>query len=242
VYICVVNQDKPAIEKYPMKFVVINTKISLSGHEIIHCTEKEFYDISLNGVDYVIVSGGDGLLRRIVQHIIFSGETKPAIIIDAKGSFNVIAKKHFIPKLTKVLNKIQSGEKLHSKRQDVYKLNNHIFLFSAGNLHDALHIHLSEILRVGFLKKGALKYIISSLLIIPITLLTLPFLLFSKKRFFIITPIRFGNFMNIYSKIDALKIDLGNSYNLMEIDGDLIILQDRYIEIKRIDSILIVTG
>jgi len=225
-----------------MKFIVINTRITLSGHQIIHTTEKEFYEMPLSGVDYIIVSGGDGLLRRIVQHIIFSGEKKPAVIIDAKGSFNVIAKKHFIPKLNKVLKKIESGEKLHTKNQDVYKLNNHIFLFSAGNLHDALHIHLSEILRVGFLKKGALKYIISSLFVIPVALLTLPFLLFSKKRFFIITPVKFGNFMNIYSKIDSLKIDLGSEYNLMEIDGDLIILQDRHIKINLIDSIKIVTG
>jgi hypothetical protein len=225
-----------------MKFIVINTRISLSGHQIIHTTEKEFYEMPLSGVDYIIVSGGDGLLRRIVQHIIFSGEKKPAVIIDAKGSFNVIAKKHFIPKLNKVLKKIESGEKLHTKNQDVYKLNNHIFLFSAGNLHDALHIHLSEILRVGFLKKGALKYIISSLFVIPVALLTLPFLLFSKKRFFIITPVKFGNFMNIYSKIDSLKIDLGSEYNLLEIDGDLIILQDRHIKINLIDSIKIVTG
>ncbi len=228
--------------KRPMKFIVINTRISLSGHQIIHTTEKEFYEMSLSGVDYIIVSGGDGLLRRIVQHIIFSGEKKPAVIIDAKGSFNVIAKKHFIPKLNKVLKKIESGEKLHTKNQDVYKLNNHIFLFSAGNLHDALHIHLSEILRVGFLKKGALKYIISAFFIIPIAIVSLPFLLFSKKRFFIITAVKFGNFMNIYSNINSLKIDLKNTYNLLEIDGDLIILQDRYIEIKRIDSIEIVTG
>jgi len=225
-----------------MKFIAINTHLKINGHEVVNTLEKDFYDIDFGDADYVIVSGGDGLLRRIIQYIIFSGQKKPAIIIDAKGSFNVIAKKHLIPKLKKVIAKIEAGEELKHKKQDVYKLNNHVFLFSAGNMHDALHIHLSEILRIGFLKKGPLKYLISAVFVIPIALLTLPFLLFSKKRFFIMTPFKFVNFMNLYTRIDRLDIDLKNGYNLLEIDGDLIILEDSKITIKRIDDIDIVVG
>ena len=225
-----------------MKFIAVNTGIQIKGHEVVNLSEKEFYDVDFNDTDYVIVSGGDGLLRRIIQYIIFSGQKKPAIIIDAKGSFNVIAKKHLIPKLRKVVAKIEAGEELKHKKQDVYKLNNHVFLFSAGNMHDALHIHLSEILRVGILKKGPWKYLISAVFVIPIAVITLPFLLFSKKRFFIMTPFKFFNFMNLYTRIDRLDIDLKNGYNLLEIDGDLIILEDSKITIKRIDNIDIVVG
>ncbi len=223
-----------------MKFIAINTDLKINNHEVISTTEQDFYGMKLDDVDYLIISGGDGLLRRIIQYVIFSGQRKPAIIIDAKGSFNVIAKKHFIPKLPTVIQRIEAGETLKLKKQDVYKLNDHVFLFSAGNLHDALHIHLSEILRIGILKKGPWKYLVSALLIIPVAVVTLPFLLFSKKRFFIITPFQFGNFMNIYTRVEHLNIDLGNAYNLMEIDGDLIILQDSHIEIKRIDQVDIV--
>jgi hypothetical protein len=225
-----------------MKFVAVNTNLSINGHEVIYVNENEFYDLSLNGIDYVIVSGGDGLLRRIIQNIIFSGDKKPTIIIDAKGSFNVIAKKYFIPKIHKTIAKIEAKKTLKIRKHPVYKLNHQVFLFSAGNLHDALHIHLSEIFRVGMLKKGMLKYVLSGLFIIPIAVLTLPFLLFSKKRFFIFTPFESMNFMNLYTKVKHLKIDLKNDYNLLEIDGDLIILQDRFIEIKKIDDIEIVVG
>lgn len=223
-----------------MKFVVINTQIDLPQHQVVHTNENDFQEMQLSDVDYVIVSGGDGLVRRIIQYIIFSGQHKPKIIIDAKGSFNVIAKKHLIPKLSKVLAKIEAGEDLRTKQQPVYKLNSHIFLFSAGNVFDALHIHLSEILRIGFLRKGVLKYMISALLISPIVLLTYPFLLFSKRRFFIFTPFKLFNFMNFYTKVESLEIDLKNGYNLLEIDGDLIVLEESKIKIKHIDNIEIV--
>ncbi len=225
-----------------MKFIAINKDISLPNHEVIATSEKDFYQMTLSGIDYLIISGGDGLLRRVIQHIIFSGQPKPKIIIDAKGSFNVIAKKHLLPKISKILKKIEHGETLKTKQQDVYKLNNHIFLFSAGNVFDALHIHLSEILRVGFLKKGALKYLISSILILPVSIVTLPFILFSKKRFFIFTPFKLGNFKNFHTSVNHLKIDLKNDYNLLEIDGDLIIIQEPFVEIKRIDTVEIVAG
>ena len=223
-----------------MKFVAINTDVSLSGHEVINTTEKDFYDILLNDVDYVIVSGGDGLLRRIIEYIIFSGQPKPKIIIDAKGSFNVIAKKHLVPKLSKVLKKIEAGEMPATKPQDVYKLNDFVFLFSAGNMFDALHIHLSEMLRVGILSKGPFKYLLSSIMILPIALITTPFLIFSKKRFFIFTPFKSFNLFNFYTKVDKLTIDLKNPYNLLEIDGDLVIIKEPVIKIKHLDTIDIV--
>ncbi len=223
-----------------MKIVSINKEITLKNHEVVNTNEKDFYNIDFSDADYVLVSGGDGLLRRIIEYIIFSGQTKPAIMIEPKGSFNVIAKKHFVPKIDKVLAKLEAGEELNKKMQDVYKLNKHVFLFSAGNLHDALHIHLSEIFRVGFLKKGVLKYLISTAFVLPIAIVTLPFLFFSKKRFIVLTVLRSFNFMNFYTKIEELHVDLGSEYNLLEIDGDLIFLQDRYIDIKLIDQVAIV--
>ncbi len=223
-----------------MKIISINKEVEIKNHDIINTDERNFYETDLDGVDYVIVSGGDGLLRRIIQSIVIEGKHKPKIIIDAQGSFNVIAKKYFVPKLEKILKKLENKEKPEVKKQDIYRLNDHIFLFSAGNMHDALHIHLSEILRIGWLKKGFLKYLISGLLVLPIAIITLPFLLFSKKRFFIFTPYKLFNFMNLYSKVNELNIDLKNEYNLIEIDGDLLIVEKKAIKIKRIDQIDIV--
>ncbi len=223
-----------------MRIVSVNKDIKISNAEVIAVDEKAFDNISLQNIDYVIISGGDGLLRRIIEKIINKGKERPTVIIDAQGSFNVIAKRYMIPKLEKVLQKLENNEALQKRNLDVYRLNNHIFLFSAGNLTDALHIHLSEILRVGFLKKGALRYLISGLFVLPITILTFPFLIFSKKRFFIFTPFKLINFKNHYTKIKQLHFDIQNEYNILEIDGDLVILQERFIDIKKLDEIEIV--
>jgi len=223
-----------------LKILAINNNYRIKGAKTIPLSEKEFRDISLEGVDYIIISGGDGLLRRIIEKIINKGKERPIVIIDAKGSFNVIAKRYMIPKIEKVINKLEQGEIPDTKKLDVYQLNQHIFLFSAGNVTDALHIHLSEILRIGILKKGALRYLISGIFILPISLLTFPFILFSKKRFFIFTPFKMINFRNHYTKIDHLHFDVENEYNILEIDGDLVILEERYIDIRKKDEIEIV--
>ncbi len=223
-----------------MRIVSVNKDIKISNAEVIAVDEKAFDNISLQNIDYVIISGGDGLLRRIIEKIINKGKKRPTVIIDAQGSFNVIAKRYMIPKLEKVLQKLENNGALQKRNLDVYRLNNHIFLFSAGNLTDALHIHLSEILRVGILKKGALRYLISGIFVLPITILTFPFLIFSKKRFFIFTPFKLINFKNHYTKIEQLRFDIQNEYNILEIDGDLVILQERFIDIKKLDEIEIV--
>ncbi len=223
-----------------MKIIAINTDIKIKDFDIKYVKPNEFETISLKGIDYVIISGGDGLLRRMIEKIIIKGNERPTVIIDAKGSFNVIAKRYMIPKIKKVIEKLSYGKKLETRKMDVYRLNSHIFLFSAGNITDALHIHLSEILRVGFLRKGPLRYLISAIFVLPVTILTFPFILFSKKRFFIFTPFKLINFKNHYTKIDHLRFDIKNDYNILEIDGDLVILQERYIDIKKIDEIEIV--
>ncbi len=224
-----------------MKIIVVNNHYEIRGVKTIPVKEKELEGFSLEDVDYVIISGGDGLLRRIIQKMLSKKMAKPpVIIIDAKGSFNVIAKRYMIPKIEKVIKKLEQGEELDTRALDVYRLNKHIFLFSAGNVTDALHIHLSDMLRFGILKKGPWRYLISGLLVLPVTLLTFPFILFSKKRFFIFTPFKMINFRNHYTKIDHLQFDVENEYNILEIDGDLIILKDRFIDIKKIDEIEIV--
>jgi len=223
-----------------LKIVTINNDYKIKGAQSLSVSEKEFGNIPLENIDYIIVSGGDGLLRRIIEKIIKKGKERPVIIIDAKGSFNVIAKRYMIPKVQKVIRKLEKGEELDYRNLDVYKLNQHIFLFSAGNVTDALHIHLSEMIRLGILKKGPWRYLISGLFVLPVTILTFPFLLFSKKRFFIFTPFKMINFRNHYTKIDHLRFDVENEYNILEIDGDLVILEDRFIDIRKIDEIQII--
>ncbi|SFZ98693.1 hypothetical protein MNB_SV-5-356 [hydrothermal vent metagenome] len=191
---------------------------------------------------YIIINGGDGTIRRVLKHIC-NLQHIPIFILNPTGSFNVIAKIHKSPKIDYVLDKLSKKESLKIDKHDYFKLNNEIFLFSAGNIGDLQHILLSETFRFGWLKDGALKYILAFILLLPTHLIMTPFMLFNKRKFFIFTPMSFikkiGNF---YGKVpNQLDIDLDNEYNMMELDGDIVTIKEQYITIKKLGKLQIVS-
>jgi len=155
----------------------------------------------------------------------------------------VIAKIHRAPKIDKVLDMLSQGETPKVEKHHVFKLNDELFLFSAGNMGDLQHIALSETLRFGCLKHGIAKYILAALFLLPVHLIMTPFMLMSKTRFFIFTPLRFikklGTFYGEVPK--ELNIDLDNSYNMLELDGDVVNVKGRHLEIKQAGSVSVVT-
>jgi Diacylglycerol kinase catalytic domain len=198
---------------------------------------------TLTGYDMVIISGGDGLIRRVVR-LLDPMETKPTLILNPTGSFNVVAKFHRTPKLSRVLERLTLSEDFETKTLPYYRINDDIFLFSAGNMGDLHHIFLSESLRFGWLKHGSFKYIIAFLFLLPFHLVATPFMLMSDKRFFIFTPLawikKFGSF---YGKVEAKqRYDLQNSYNILELDGDIVVIPDSIIEIEPKGVVKLVVG
>jgi len=183
--------------------------------------------------DYIIINGGDGTIRRVLKQIHTSNKI-PKIILNPTGSFNVIAKLHKVPKLSVVLDRLSNDIELKSESQHYYTLNQEVFLFSAGNMGDLQHIFLSETLRFGILKKGIAKYILAVLFLLPVHLIMTPFMLLSPRRFFIFTPASFiGKFGSFYGEVEELiTIDLENSYNLIELDGDVVTIEESILEIK----------
>jgi len=214
-----------------MKIASLFKDIDYRGLDI-ECI-KDVDSIDVDRYDYIIISGGDGAIRRAIKSL-SKYPSLPPFIINPIGSFNVIAKKHKIPPLNQILHNI-SQNKTTLKTQEVYQLNDEVFLFSAGNMGDVQHIFISESIRVGWLKQGAMKYAISLLLLLPMHIVMTPFMLLSKERFFVFTPLKtvkkFGSF---YGRVDErIEIDLNNDYNIIELDGDIVTIYDRYLKISK---------
>ncbi len=194
----------------------------------------------IDAYDYIIISGGDGTLRRTVKEL-SKYKTIPPIILNPTGSFNVIAKLYRTHSLDTIMDKLSKQEPIETKKHPFYKLNNEVFLFSAGNMGDLQHILLSETLRFGFLQNGLWKYLLSFVALFPLYILLTPFMLLNSQRFFIFTPFSFiKKFGTFYGKVEPLTIDLGSEYNMLELDGDILFIEERYLEIKEIGRLDIV--
>ena len=194
---------------------------------------------ALESYDYILISGGDGAIRRVIAILHTNYESIPPLILNPIGSFNVIAKLHRIPHYTKILDALSKEEKITLKPQPFYGLNQEIFLFSAGNMGDLQHIFLSETLRFGLLKKGMVKYLLAGFFLFPVHLIMTPFMLLSSRRFFVFIPAGFiSKFGSFYGKVNKeITIDLENGYNLIELDGDVITIQESLITIKPLGEV-----
>jgi hypothetical protein len=196
----------------------------------------------LDSFDYILISGGDGAIRRSIKTLHANHTHLPPFILNPIGSFNVIAKLHRVPHYSKVLNRLANEETLTEKPQQFYSLNSEIFLFSAGNMGDLQHIFLSETLRFGILKKGIAKYVAAGLFLFPVHIIMTPFMLLSSKRFFIFTPASFiSKFGSFYGKVEKeITIDLENGYNLVELDGDIVTIEESMFRIKPLGEVRVV--
>ena len=222
----------------------------LSINKVLHHDELSIHNIQesalftqtdLETFSYIIINGGDGTIRRVIKTL-HSITHNANFILNPTGSFNVIAKLHRVPKLEKVLQKLAQNETLQTKQHSYYSLNDEMFLFSAGNMGDLQHIFLAETLRFGILKKGIFKYILAVLFLLPVHLIMTPFMLLSKRKFFIFTPVSFiTKFGSFYGKVaQPIEIDLQNAYNHIELDGDVVTITESILHVKPAGDIDIV--
>jgi len=195
----------------------------------------------IEAYDYVIINGGDGTIRRVLTQLHGLGK-QPVFILNPTGSFNVVAKIHRVPIIDAVLQSLAEGKVPKTQKHHLFKLNDELFLFSAGNMGDLQHIFLSETLRFGWLKHGTLKYLLALLFLAPVHLVMTPFMLLSHTRFFIFTPLRFiHRFGSFYGEVQEINIDLENEYNMLELDGDIVTVKGRHLHIGQAGNIHIVT-
>lgn len=190
---------------------------------------------------YIIISGGDGSIRRVIK-ILHNIAHSATFILNPIGSFNVVAKLHKVPKIKNILNALANDKSIKSQKHHYFTLNDEVFLFSAGNMGDLQHIFLSETLRFGLLKNNMGKYILAILFLLPFHLIMTPFMLLSSNRFFIFTPASFiKKFGSFYGEVKEMTIELENSYNHIELDGDIVTIENNILHIKPAGYISIVT-
>ncbi|MBD3789129.1 MAG: hypothetical protein IE885_01965 [Campylobacterales bacterium] len=226
-----------------MKILSIGKVIHSGGLDITSIEESSLSSFdNIGAYDYVIINGGDGTIRRVLKQL-HSLDHPPVFILNPTGSFNVVAKIHRAPRIETVLDMLLRGQIPKTEKHHIFKLNDELFLFSAGNMGDLQHIFLSETLRFGILEKGPYKYILALLFLLPVHLIMTPFMLASPKRFFIFTPLRFikklGSFYGEVQK--EMYFDLDNEYNMLELDGDIVTVHGRYLYIKQAGNVSIVT-
>jgi len=226
-----------------MKILSIGKEIRHDKLEIISILESELiHKHDVEEYDYAIINGGDGMIRRLLKQL-HTLRSPPHFILNPTGSFNVVAKIHRVPPINKVLDRLAENETVRTEKHHLFKINEDLFLFSAGNMGDLQHIFLSETLRFGWLKHGIAKYLLALLFLLPVHIVMTPFMLMSSTRFFIFTPLRtikkFGSF---YGEISEIFIDLDNEYNMLELDGDIVTVHGRHLHIKQAGNIRIVTG
>jgi len=215
-----------------MKILSIGKTIQYNGLNITSIEESSLQHHNIEEYNYIIIHGGDGTIRRVMKQL-QTFNNLPPFIFNPTGSFNVVAKLHRVPPLNKLLEVLANDETPQTKKQHFYTLNSETFLFSAGNMGDMQHIFLAETLRFGLLKHGMLKYIISILFLLPLHLAMTPFMLLSKRKFFIFTPLSFiKKFGSFYGEVKEMRIDLDNNYNHIELDGDIVTIEESILKIK----------
>lgn len=215
-------------------------------HDLLDITSIEESSLhslpDLENFTHIIISGGDGTIRRVVKKL-HQMTYSASFILNPTGSFNVVAKLHKVPKIDIMLDALANGKALQTQKHPYFTLNDEVFLFSAGNMGDLQHIFLAETLRFGLLKNNMGKYILALLFLLPLHVIMTPFMLLSRNRFFIFTPTRFiKKFGSFYGEVKEMHIDLGNGYNFVELDGDIVIIQERILHIKPAGQIEIVTA
>jgi len=216
---------------------IYHDKLDITSIEASSLVEHQ--DIEL--YKYIIINGGDGTIRRVLKQL-HTLNNMPIFILNPTGSFNVVAKIHRAPKIENVLNTLANGKNPKTQKHHIFKLNDELFLFSAGNMGDLQHIFLSETLRFGLLRHGILKYILAVILLMPAHVIMTPFMLLSKSRFFIFTPLRFiKKFGSFYGEVKEISIDLDNEYNMLELDGDIVTVHGRHLHISQAGNISVVT-
>ena len=87
-----------------MNILSIGKKIQFNPLNITFIELADLHTVeNIEIYDYLIISGGDGAIRRTVKQLHTLPTPLPPVIINAIGSFNVIAKINTVPNIEDVL-------------------------------------------------------------------------------------------------------------------------------------------
>ncbi|MFW6308126.1 MAG: diacylglycerol kinase family protein [Campylobacterales bacterium] len=193
----------------------------------------------------MLVSGGDGAIRRVVEYMAKNNIKMPKLIVDPEGTFNMIYKLYRIKTPEDILEKIAQESALKEVDRNYFSVNSdHYFIFSAGNSLDMIYIILSDLFRVGFLVKSKLRYLISIIFLLPLIVIMIPFFLVVKKYFLVFNgyDFRLKSILNIHLNPSEVRIELDSDYNIWQMDGDIVVVRSKSNHIKKAGRLKLIIG
>jgi len=223
----------------------INGNYETKGVNPTNIKESEIPLVDIESFDYLVISGGDGAIRRSVEALHKKGSKIPPIVINPEGTFNLICKAYGIKTPDKIFEKIVNNENVAMRNKSFFSVNDkHFFIFSAGNSLDMLYIVLSDLFRVGLIAKSKIRYFFSIFFLLPLILLALPVFLFIRSYFFVFNLFSFGidRFCNIYFDRELIEVKSNSDYNIWQMDGDIVIVRSKNSVIKKAGDIQFVVG
>lgn len=223
----------------------VNGDMDIEGIEVFSVKDSEIASIELARYDYLIISGGDGAIRRCVEAIYKRGDKIPPIIINPEGTFNLICKAYGIKSPKEILEKAVKNQEIKFRMKEFFSVNDkHIFVFSAGNSLDMLYIVLSDLFRVGLIARSKIRYFFSIFFLLPLMLVAVPIFLFIKSYFFVFNIYKLGikRFCNLYFDEQLIEIKSNSDYNIWQMDGDIVIVRSKNSVIKKAGEIKFLIG
>ena len=227
------------------RVLCVNKEFEQHGLEVVSIKESELSSVDIESFEYLLVSGGDGAIRRVVEFMAKNSIKMPKLIVDPEGTFNMIYKLYRIKESKTILEKIAKNETLKEMERNYFSVNSdHYFIFSAGNSLDMIYIILSDLFRVGFLVKSKLRYLFSIIFLLPLMVMMIPFFLVVKKYFLIFNGYDFKlkNILNIHLNPDEVRLELDSDYNIWQMDGDVVVVRSKSNHIKKAGRLKLITG
>lgn len=227
------------------RVLCVNKVFKKEGLDIVSIGESELLNVDIESFEYILISGGDGAIRRVVEYMALNSIKIPKLIVDPEGTFNMIYKLYRMKNPEDILEKIAQGSALKEVDRNYFSVNNdHYFIFSAGNSLDMVYIILSDLFRVGFLVKSKLRYLLSIIFLLPLIVIMIPFFLVVKKYFLVFNGYDFKlkNIMNIHLNPCEVKLELDSDYNIWQMDGDIVVVRSKSNHIKKAGRLKLIIG
>eukprot|EP01022_Parablepharisma_sp_SALTPOND_P024208 TRINITY_DN53277_c0_g3_i1.p1 TRINITY_DN53277_c0_g3~~TRINITY_DN53277_c0_g3_i1.p1 ORF type:complete len:789 (+),score=28.01 TRINITY_DN53277_c0_g3_i1:656-3022(+) len=227
------------------RVLCVNKEFDQQGLEVVSIKESELESVDIESFEYLLVSGGDGAIRRVVEFMAKKSINMPKLIVDPEGTFNMIYKLYRIKDPKTILEKIANNESIEEIERNYFSVNSdHYFIFSAGNSLDMIYIILSDLFRVGFLVKSKLRYLFSIIFLLPLMVMMIPFFLVVKKYFLIFNGYDFKlkNILNIHLNPDEVRLELDSDYNIWQMDGDVVVVRSKSNHIKKAGRLKLIIG
>ncbi|HBB40556.1 MAG: hypothetical protein COW73_08275 [Nitrospirae bacterium CG18_big_fil_WC_8_21_14_2_50_70_55] len=164
----------------------------------------------LRAFSHLLVTGGDGAVRRACGTMVRAGVVLP-VILHPTGTSNILHTLLRLGSAAPILARLRAGAGVAEIAQPLHTIGGEPFLFSAGDLLDRGYMVVAERLRIGPLTASRWRYALPAPLLVP-ALAALPLYLLP------------GHFL--YYRVGPINVQIGCGKTVrcrhLQLDGDLV--------------------